>query len=81
MVQSENKSSGVVNMAAELVLHSPVGAEPVVYPWPLTSGSGAVSVLSEKCAYMLSVVKMLWKSVSASNECSESAYCELKCSP
>ncbi|RZF43908.1 hypothetical protein LSTR_LSTR007244 [Laodelphax striatellus] len=28
-------------MAQELVLHSPVGAEAVVYQWPLTSGRGA----------------------------------------
>ncbi|XP_059477589.1 histone-lysine N-methyltransferase, H3 lysine-79 specific isoform X2 [Neocloeon triangulifer] len=28
-------------MAQELVLHSPVGADPAVYHWPLTSGRGA----------------------------------------
>ena len=27
----------------ELRLHSPAGAEPIVYQWPLTSGSGSVS--------------------------------------
>ncbi|KAJ1524287.1 hypothetical protein ONE63_010799 [Megalurothrips usitatus] len=36
-------------MAQELVLHSPVGAEPVVYPWPLSSGGekgdGAVEIV------------------------------------
>lgn len=32
-------------MAQELVLHSPVGAEAVVYPWPLTSGG--VSMILE----------------------------------
>lgn len=30
-------------MALELKLHSPAGAEPAVYQWPLTSGRGAVS--------------------------------------
>ncbi|XP_046661209.1 histone-lysine N-methyltransferase, H3 lysine-79 specific isoform X3 [Homalodisca vitripennis] len=29
------------NMDRELRLHSPVGAEPVVYTWPLTSGRGS----------------------------------------
>lgn len=28
----------------ELRLHSPAGAEPIVYQWPLTSGSGSVSI-------------------------------------
>lgn len=32
-----------INMDRELRLHSPVGAEPVVYSWPLTSGRGSVS--------------------------------------
>lgn len=32
-----------MNMALELRLHSPAGAEPVVYQWPLTSGTGSVS--------------------------------------
>ena len=31
-------------MALELRLHSPAGAEPNVYKWPLTSGRGAVSL-------------------------------------
>lgn len=31
----------------ELRLHSPVGAEPVVYQWPLTTGRGSVSVYSD----------------------------------
>jgi hypothetical protein len=30
-------------MALELRLHSPAGAEPVVYQWPLTYGTGSVS--------------------------------------
>lgn len=40
-----------LEMALELRLHSPAGAEPVVYQWPLTSGTGSVGswliVLSE----------------------------------
>ncbi|XP_067001599.2 histone-lysine N-methyltransferase, H3 lysine-79 specific [Anabrus simplex] len=30
-----------MKMAGELRLHSPAGAEPVIYQWPLTSGSGS----------------------------------------
>lgn len=30
----------------ELRLHSPAGAEPIVYQWPLTSGSGNVNNLN-----------------------------------
>lgn len=32
-----------VEMALELRLHSPAGAEAVVYQWPLTFGTGSVS--------------------------------------
>ena len=32
-----------VQMALELRLHSPAGAEAVVYQWPLTTGTGSVS--------------------------------------
>ena len=42
----------------ELRLHSPAGAEPIVYQWPLTSGSGSVSILSN-CT--LKIVLSLWK--------------------
>lgn len=36
-------------MALELRLHSPAGAEPNVYKWPLTSGRGAVSFAVCQC--------------------------------
>lgn len=36
--------SCIMVMALELRLHSPAGADPNVYKWPLTSGRGAVSV-------------------------------------
>lgn len=42
-VLSVQKVRVLVNMALELRLHSPAGAEPVMYQWPLTSGTGSVS--------------------------------------
>jgi len=32
-------------MAMELRLNSPVGAEPMTYTWPLSSGTGRVRIL------------------------------------
>lgn len=42
----------------ELRLHSPAGAEPIVYQWPLTSGSGSVSIQSN-CT--LEIILSLWE--------------------
>lgn len=36
----------ILRSSMELKLHSPVGAEPVVYNWPLVIGRGAVSIRS-----------------------------------
>lgn len=49
MVKSEFECLGLPKMAQELVLHSPVGAEPVVYPWPLSSGGVSV-ILPVMCS-------------------------------
>lgn len=38
------KSFGLPQIIMELRLHSPAGAEPVVYTWPLSGSSGSVSV-------------------------------------
>lgn len=43
-----SNSSNIVEIPTsnmELKLHSPVGAEPVIYQWPLVIGRGAVSIL------------------------------------
>jgi hypothetical protein len=42
-VLSVKKVRVFVEMAFELRLHSPAGAEAVVYQWPLTFGTGSVS--------------------------------------
>lgn len=46
-------AAGVGNM--ELRLHSPAGADPIVYHWPLTSGSGNVSLDDCKIFYEFSL--------------------------
>lgn len=37
----------------ELKLHSPAGAEPVLYTWPLTSGRGYVSYFGIPLKYLI----------------------------
>ena len=43
-----------MEMAADLVLklHSPAGAEPDIYKWPLTSGCGSVSCVVSFVNYL-----------------------------
>ena len=42
-------------MALELKLHSPAGAEPAVYKWPLTSGRGQVRILIKGICWTLAL--------------------------